>query len=365
MNVKIVPFSESTSEDWDFMVSQTIEASFYHSWHYLRYLQEFSNVDNKSFAMCDTSGALIAIVPIGITISEGQVSMSFSGTPCGAPAFISMPPSLRRKRFDLVMEYVLAIAKTHNISRADFLYHPVHTGLFQQIRFPLGQSFELQKYGCLYQVQSTVVIDLQLSDQKLWSNLSKYRRRSISQSLKKGLKFRVYNNLYNIELIADVMNDFQQAHFKSAGRVTRSQGTWDAMTSAILDGHASLFVIFLESQPISYLLCGHFDSMAWGWSQVNIEKYERLYSPRHLLEWEAICYFKQHSLMFYEVGDRYYGPQFLCHPSPKEIDIGEFKERYGGVLLPKITWSKYFNQEKYSQDMLKNYEALNSIQVGV
>ena len=76
--------------------------------------------------------------------------------------------------------------------------------------------------------------------------------------------------------------------------------------------------------------------MAFGWSQVNVDQYEKEYSPRHFLEWQAILHYKKRGFTWYEIGERYYGPQY----TEKEISISVFKERYGGLQLPKIHWKK-------------------------
>jgi hypothetical protein len=122
------------------------------------------------------------------------------------------------------------------------------------------------------------------------------------------------------------------------------------MYDSLSTGDASLFIAFIENTPISYLFCGEFELMAFGWSQVNDDAYELEYSPRHLLEWSAMMFYKKINFKYYEVGERYYGAQLFHTPSEKEISISVFKERFGGILLPKIKWTGYLDQGLLKDD---------------
>ncbi len=181
--------------------------------------------------------------------------------------------------------------------------------------------------------------------------MSKYQRRHISRGKKKGIRVVAFNNDESKTKLKHWFSHFQQAHFDSAGKMTRPQETWDSMLGAALNGKATLFCAFLGDTPMSYLFCGEFDSMAFGWSQVNIEEFEKEYSPRHVLEWEAMMHYKNGGFNYYEVGERYFCPQPFYVPSPKEISISQFKERYGGFMLPKIVWRGYYDKTRMDREL--------------
>ena len=52
-------------------------------------------------------------------------------------------------------------------------------------------------------------------------------------------------------------------------------------------------------------------------------------------------------VIYYEVGTRWYGPQIYKVPSPKELSIAAFKERYGGQLWPDLTFEKIFDKDLF------------------
>jgi hypothetical protein len=349
-------FHEVPPKIWDGFVSSTEDASFYHSWIFLRYLQEFENVINESYALFDDHKKLIAIVPIGITITSKISEMSFSGTPCGVPSFISMRPSMKRKYFDIVMDQIHVITNYYKISKSVFAYHPLNIKFLNGKGVPFGDSFQLQRYGCLYSVFNTLVIDLNLSIDELKFNLNKYRRRTINKSIKIGMRVKVYNKLNNFEHVGKMMDLFQKEHLACSGSLTRPQKTWDIMKDAVSKGHASLFVICIDDNNTSFLMCGEFEKMAFGWSQANVKKYEKEYSPRHLLEWEAICFYKEKGYYYYDIGDRFYDSQMFYKPSLKEQTISEFKERYGAIQMPKIIWHSYNDPVQLKEDVERGCE---------
>jgi len=145
------------------------------------------------------------------------------------------------------------------------------------------------------------------------------------------------------EEVARAFAAYQAAHLAAAGRLTRPVATFDRMREALVEGHAALFVAVVSDTPASFLYCGEHDRMAYGFSQANVEEYERVYSPRHLLEWEAMCAYQARGFLYYEVGTRWYGPQLHKVPTPKELGIAEFKERYGGDLWPELWFETFFD----------------------
>ena len=50
------------------------------------------------------------------------------------------------------------------------------------------------------------------------------------------------------------------------------------------NGGASLLAAMLGDVAVSFLYCGEYAKGRFGWSQANVEAYEREYSPRHFLE---------------------------------------------------------------------------------
>ena len=128
------------------------------------------------------------------------------------------------------------------------------------------------------------------------------------------------------------------------------------MFKTLIESKATLFVAFIQETPISFLYCGEFGKMAYGFSQTNVAKYEKEYSPRHLLEWQAIGRYQKRGFLYYDLGIRWFGPQLYKNPSEKEINISEFKERYGAHLWPDLMFEKFFDRGFFEFEMGRRFK---------
>ena len=177
--------------------------------------------------------------------------------------------------------------------------------------------------------------------------MSKYRKRDIKRSIKENIKIDVidFKDTKRVEL---EMEEFRLAHLKAAKRITRPKETWAYMEKILKLNKAKLFIATKDQNKLSFLFCGQFGKSAFGWSQVNYKKYEKTYPVRHYLEWYAIKYFKKKNFLFYEVGQRYYVNN-KSKFSSKEIQISEFKERYGAKMYPIIYFESAINKINYGE----------------
>ncbi len=353
MDFKTVYFNDVGKEQWDNWVADIKTTSYHHSWSWIDHASKFQNVmENRSFVCLDSDFSPLAICPLIVTSSKGFNEISVNGGPVGVPALADkFNPSIRRKLLDAVFCVIQDCVKANDVKKMIMTTHPLTRSVCADEISGFRNAFELLRYQMLCRVTNTLVIDLGLSDEILFLNVGKYQRRHITRGRKKKIETKAFNGSENTEQLKHWFYKYQDAHFAAAGRMTRPQETWDTMYDIALNGEASLFCAFLEDTAISFLFCGEFSSMAFGWSQVNVKEFEKAYSPRHLLEWEAMNYYKRNGFRYYEVGERFYGPQLLYVPTDKEITIGEFKERYGGFLLPKITWLGYYDRELLNSDL--------------
>jgi hypothetical protein len=352
MNYKLVYYKDISKNEWDSYVKQMPEAGYHHSWSWLNYITQFPNIkENVSFVCLGDSKSILGICPLAISFNEkgAYMEMSFGGNPCGTPLIADVKPSLRRKILDYIFCSILSITQEFNVKKICMVWDPL-TISFCTGSFFHKNMFDLLRYQMIYYAENIVVVDLDLSEETIREGVSKYQRRHIQRAEKKGVIVKAFNSNVNSADIKTYFDLFQEAHFKSAGRKTRPQETWDAMADGLLANEATLLVAFIESTPISFLYCGEFGLMAFGWSQVNIDEYESEYSPRHILEWKAMMFYKTRKFKYYEVGERYYGPQLFHHVTGKEISISVLKERFGGFLLPKIRWTGYCDQKLLVDD---------------
>lgn len=347
LNHHCVGFSEVSSQTWNAWVAALPDATYLHEAGFLQYLHALlPDGAAKTFALLNDANKPIALCPFaistdlvnGMEMREG----TWKGAPIPYPAIAGDSPTSRRRLVRLVFEQIQERARIEGLGRIQFRRYPISRAVMNGVECPVAQMEALAHgYTCL--PQNTVVMALRRAPDALEAGMTSYHRRRIHRSRREGL--RVHSFRGNSSEARNMFESYQQAHVASAGRLTRPHRTFDLMCDAVLAGRATLFVAALGDTPLSFLLCGEFERMAFGWSQVNMEAYEAAYSPRHLLEWEAILDYQRRGFIYYEVGTRWYGPQLYYCPSPKELTIAEFKERYGGQLWPDLWFERFFQRD--------------------
>ena len=115
------------------------------------------------------------------------------------------------------------------------------------------------------------------------------------------------------------------------------------MYQMLLKGKSRLFTLNYREKPISFLFTGEFKNYSTSWSQANVEKFEKQFKPRHLLEWKVIKFYKEINYEFYDLGEvcfDYFDNLF----SDKEKNISSFKMKFGGNLFPRAYYQKRIHE---------------------
>lgn len=358
---KIIFYKDINKNQWDGWVAQIGESGSGHCWSFLRYFSKLPDIkENLSFVCLDEKKSAVAICPVGITYNQagGFNEISFGGNPCAVPALAEKRTRARRKKLEDIFKIIYDLACRHEVKKIKMISQPLTLSLAKN-GFKNCGNFEFLRYNFYFSVNNSAVMNLGLSEEVLVGNISKYQRRHIQRGKKKGIEIKVFNNQVSPEGLENYFKQFQKAHFVSAGRLTRPQETWDSMLDGAKNGDASLFVAFFKGSPVSYLYCGEFGQMAFGWSQVNLSEHEKELSPRHILEWEAMLDYKRRGFKYYEIGELFYGPQPFCTPTEKEKSISVLKERYGGDLALKINWIAYLDEQLMAAELNNYWQKFN------
>ncbi len=353
-------FNEVSSETWDRWLEKFGGATYLHTSAWIKYISEFYNViENASFCLLANDNSPLAICPLILNKKEtedGKV-LVIGSNELGIPVLSKTSPIIRKKILKEVFKIYSDYAEEKKAVSMQMVDNPLTIKFCTRAPFPSDRMLEFEKYHLFQRVSNTIVIDLSNSENTLYEDMSKYHHRHIKRAAKKGFQVKVFNNESSIDELTDVFTRYKNEHFKSSGKLTRPQRAWDLMRQMIFDKRAELFINYdIHDNELSYLFCGQYYKMAYGWSQVNVGKYEKESSLRHYLEWEAISYYKKKGYHFYELGGRYYSPSPLFTPTKKQISIGIFKERYGGLLLPKVFWKGYFNREYMVNDLPQDFK---------
>lgn len=345
VDLRLRRFDEVPATTWDAWVASLPEATYVHSWMYVRFCHlMLGEAQAQSFAVLDNRGSVVALCPLGISRGEvdgrGFTEASWNGAPLGRPAIRPELPAQRRRLVGEVFEILHGEMRRHGVARSLLLGHPISLGVLKGDGRPVGQVETLAAgYAC--QAQNTIIMDLSVSLDELSGGLTREQRKHLYQSERRGLRVREFSG--ERDGLDEMHRQYQDAHRKAAGRLTRPEASFDWMLQLAREARLRLFVAFAGEIPVSFLYCGEFEEFAVGWSQANVEEHESAHSPRHLLEWSAMLSYRERKFKHYEIGRRFYGPQLYKVPTPKERSISFFKERYGGQLWPYLVFERFFD----------------------
>jgi hypothetical protein len=332
MDFQTKEFKLFNMSSWNNLLAE-LEGSLHNcTWNNLNYYSAYNKIENISFVIFHEN-KLIALVPVAKNLTTKKVSFSFGNNLIFSPVFSpKIKQSLRKKVYDYFFELIKKKFKLKKL-KIIFQSSPVYFKN-KKVEICAKNQFELLSYSKSFNVHNTLILDLSEEEDQLLSNMSKYHRKNINKTSKiKNLKFEILNYKEKKDKIKEKFSEFKKYHRIRAGRVTRPKKTWEIMLKKIYDNEADLFYLNLDNKSISYLYCARLYDFAWGWSQVNLKKYENI-SPRHFLEWSVMKYYKRNQFHFYEIGERYYD-QEKFKPSAKELSISDFKEKYGSDKYPK------------------------------
>tara|TARA_B100000989_G_C19507176_1_gene457042 strand:- start:655 stop:1650 length:996 start_codon:yes stop_codon:yes gene_type:complete len=206
-----------------------------------------------------------------------------------------------------------------------------------QIRFTIprvktiSKSYEeiMNKMNFSHKNIMTRKIDLCKSKDELWKDI----RKSYKSPINKGLREQKFTLLDYKNPREDIFKEIQNLHYAVAGKVTRSQLTWDLQFSSIKKDNSFAIcsyeeknltsaVYFLKSSKHAYYSVGIFTN----------ESKNKLYG--YSLIWKSILYCKKRCISFFEI-DHNINFKSTEQNDNKLIQISYFKSGFGGKIYPK------------------------------
>tara|TARA_B100000029_G_scaffold195241_1_gene193364 strand:- start:1293 stop:2306 length:1014 start_codon:yes stop_codon:yes gene_type:complete len=300
------------------------------TWQSLEYYSAFKNIRNVSFIVKEEN-QIKAMVPLAVNKNK-QNLLSFNEGFIFLPVFkYDIKKSLRKKIYDFIFEHIKLNFNKYKIVK--FLSLPVNFHR-NKVNISSKNQFELLSKKPKINIQNTLIQNLKKSTSELENQMSKYHLKNINKTSKMNIEFKIFNKDTSTDILSKEFENFKKLHFLSAGRSTRPIKTWKLMETQVKDNLGDLFSLRYEGKAISYLFCGRYKDFSWGWSQVNLRKYEKKVMPRHVLEWKAMLYYKNMKQSYYEIGIRYHEHEKF-KPTKKELSISEFKEKYGSDSYPR------------------------------
>lgn len=351
MSVKYLEFKNLSKNEWNKIINQFEGNISRYYYDMIEYHISFFKSENLSFILSINSKP-VAAATFGILKQGDSHNICFGGVNGYFPSPIfekNLNSYEKRKIIDIVIKKIFEIAKNKKIKNIYMSAYP-YTHCVKEKKFKISSEdqFLFMQYFDELKIINSCIINLNKNLDNLWQELSSDRKKNINKIIKKKLNFNIIDNKKDNNESQKIFKNFKEAHFISSGGKTRSDESWDKMYQMLLNGNARLFTLDHNQKPISFLFVGEFKNYSISWSQANLEEYEKEFTPRHLLEWNVIKFYKELEFDFYDVGEICFD---YCNYSfsNKEKSISNFKMKFGGNLFPRA-----FYQKRIYENLAKN-----------
>jgi len=188
----------------------------------------------------------------------------------------------------------------------------------------------LQAYGYTGTVFDTHVIDLTPSVEALWRDA----RKGHKSAIKAGQKAFTIEHWAG-QITDDQFRRYQELHALAAGRVTRSQSTFDTMRDWIRNGQGLLAGARQGERWIGFVYMLMHQRGAFYASACNYPDTSSRLPVGHALLWEAILRCRERGIELLEMGLQTHAPPQAQGAQDKLVTISLFKRGFGGFAMPR------------------------------
>jgi FemAB family protein len=252
-------------------------------------------------------GKPVAVLPLAT--KDGWITSN--GTDIVPPLFVEgLPEKVRKRIVSQAIDEVQGRLQNDSWITREIAFGPLslwHT-----------RVLEAGALACPHTVE--LFVDLGLTDCDLWGQIRKSYRSLIRQAEKQ------YQVLVGVNI-----RPLQKLHLADAGRVTRSEETWDLQQAAIEAGEA--FCVYVEDGGevvAGALFHASRDEAYYAVAAENPAMHGKPFG--HLIQWAAIRYMQERKLQWYHLGTRPYEGV-----SDKEMQIAHFKEGWATDRFPCVS----------------------------
>jgi len=337
-NTELEFVSRSNNLDiWDDTLKHLEYVPFLYTNNSIRYQESYRCASFDEYydlsSIIRFKGKDIAVFPFSLAKKNNKYKIFSHGyfyeeepPPLNKPLFISsVSQKLKKSLICEIINIINKIAKFLNIHQ----YRTVDNfeNIFEISNWHLismGKGAEVKLIHELY-----VDLDLNINEIK-----SKFRKSY--KSLIKEDKFDLKTHLMDKNDMS-IWSQFKKMHFKCAGRVTRSDKSWDMHLDDINNNAGIL--IYIQDKSNNFLGGGFFN-FTKNEAIYSVAAYDRDYFHLplgHIIQYRAIIEFKKKYIKWYLLGHLpFLGDERT--PSEKYLKIGHFKKGFATNIFPKYVY---------------------------
>ncbi len=326
----------SNSKDWDQFLDKITYAPFLYSNSSIDYQEEYRKNDFKNYLDLSSiilfKGSVIGLFPMAICVI-GKNHVIFSQTNFNG---LDEPPPLNKPIFDpLCTEKII-----HKVSGEIYLIIEKIAKILNIKEWRSSDNFEGSSRITPWHLLSmgkgaevSLIHELYV-DLTLELGIIKSRFRKSYKSLIKEEKFDLKSFVMS-KGDHKTWSEFKKLHLFSAGRVTRSDETWE-MHFEDINNNCGMLIYIRDKEGL--FLGGGFFNFTKDEAVYSVAAYNRdfFHLPLgHIVQFRAINELKKRFIKWYRIGHLpFIGDE--VSPSEKYLNIGTFKKGFATKILPKF-----------------------------
>ena len=274
----------------------------------------------------------IAVFPLCIEERQNQIKLSSFGKPINEPLYAKYISNNEKK--SLTKKVINSLKLIARSLELDFL-------ILEQASVPHSDNngcsewhIQLLSEGALLEIKHDMFLDL---SPDLKDIRSRYRS-SYKSLINRGLELWNISVMESRNASRENWDDFKELHRDAAGRVTRSELTWEIQCKMISNDCA--FLVMLREKNASKLVGAAFFEYTKNEAYYSVGAYDRSYFDfplGHVAQHTAIQKFKIKSIGWYRIGERFY-PKVSVNCSSKEVSISNFKQGFSDHLICRFIY---------------------------
>lgn len=274
------------------------------------------------------------IWPLSVTRdADGKMRIGSSGTPVVPPLFVA---SLARKSVKFITAACLKALESVCDQIGQSCIESIE-GYIDGDGLPEWHDHLMQR-GARVELRHDLFLDLHPSMAEIKCTFRKSYKALVTSG---GKLWKV-----QIETAGNVQvwDEFRLLHREVAGRVTRSEESWNLQHEVIVSGDA--FFVYLRNDE-GRMVGGGLFHVTPHEGLYAIGAYDRSLFDKplgHVVQYYAIEEMKRRGMRWYRLGARSYSADTPA-PSDKEISISNFKQGFASHLFPRY-WIRYERRQE-------------------
>jgi len=337
---------------WNELAASSDDAWFWQTTDWMKWIEErwrTQVVANRSFLIAEGADVL-AVCPVLVEQGERWRQFGYGGGPLPFPAIKNgVGRTGRQKILGLYAGTLATIALRDDVK---YVCVKVPSLSPAYLRSPLPFANALRRFGYFDLPHLTQLVDLRPPLGALWSQVRKGHKADI-KSARRMCRAHVWDRT---NITTEKFREYERLHAKDAGRVVRSQATFDLMRDWVVRGMAALVEAEHEGRSVAFALHLLYKDGAFYASGCKDSDLPGL-PASHLVQWVSIEWLKDRGYQFYDIGLQQFGPQWFEVPGVKDVSIARFKRGFGGQTVPLVTTEFFYSPAAFEETFTRRIRA--------